>query len=367
MPTFDGNQAMFNENAGNIYNALEFRRNYHAMNNGKAGVLRDNDFLCSISTTNIVVAYGSAYINDSLTLAISQYFARTVDDTASTTLAVTPNNTLGSRNDLVTLRVLDTARGDASDNCAIVIETGVAVSSFARSLILASFTVAAGTNVAALGSLIDTRQFAGTYQGVQRCTSTTRPTLPASVGDQIYETDRKLSYAWSGSAWVLTGEQPYGPRVAPVGNTITLSGIPAVGKTLRIRGYARSVRAVTDTGLRYRCNGIAGANDYSWRSVTGVGTDVYGYVGQIPAASAARATDWATFELLFPDYTTNIATSNRQFSVTSANCEQVGNTTWAGAIARITGIIVPINTVTLIADTADFLVASSFAQVYLGP
>jgi hypothetical protein len=245
-----------------------------------------------------------------------------------------------------------------------VIETGVAVSSFARSLVLASFTVAAGANVAT--ALIDTRRFAGTYQGVQRCTSTTRPSLP-SVGDQIYETDRKLSYAWSGSAWVLTGEQPYGARVAPVGNTITLSGIPAVGKTLRIRGYARSVRVIADTGLRYRCNGIAGANDYSWRSPSGTGTDVYGYVGQIPAASAARATDWATFELLFPDYTTNIATSNRQFSVTSANCEQTANYTWAGAIARITGITVPINTVTLIGDTGDFLNASSFAQVYLGP
>ena len=364
MPTFDGNQAMFNENAGNIYNALEFRRNYHAMNNGKAGVLRDNDFLCSISTTNIIVAYGSAYINDSLTLAISQYFARTVDDTASTTLAVTPNNTFSSRNDLVTLRVLDTARGDASDNCAIVIETGVAVSSFARSLVLASFTVAAGASVAT--ALTDTRQSAGTYQGVQRCTSTTRPSSP-SVGDQIYETDRKLSYAWSGAAWVLTGEQPYGPRVAPVGNTITLSGIPAVGKTLRIRGYARSLRVITDTGLRYRCNGIAGANDYSWRSAPGVGTDTYGYVGQIPAASAAQPWDWATYELFFPNYTLNNATANRQQVVTSANCEQAGNYTWAGTIARITTITVPINTVTLIADTGDFLNASSYAQVYLGP
>lgn len=366
MPTFDNNQAMFNENAGNIYQALEFRRNYHAMSNGKAGVLRDNDFLCAISSTNIVVAYGSAYINDSLTLAISQYFARTVDDTASTTLAVTPNNTLLARNDLVTLRVLDTARGDASDNCAIVIETGVTVSSFARSLILASFTVAAGTNVAAPLSLIDTRQFAGTYQGVQRCTSTTRPSSP-SIGDQIYETDRKLSYAWSGSAWVLTGEQPYGARVAPVGNTITLSGIPAVGKTLRIRGYARSLRtAITDTGLRYRCNGITGANDYSWRSPAGTGADVYGYVGNIPAANA-QPWDWATYELFFPNYALNNATANRQQVVTSANCEQAGNYIWGGVIARVTGITVPINTVTLVADTADFLHALSYAQVYLGP
>ena len=224
--------------------------------------------------------------------------------------------------------------------------------------------MAAGASVAT--ALTDTRQFAGTYQGVQRCTSTTRPSSP-SVGDQIYETDRKLSYAWSGSAWVLTGEQPYGPRVAPVGNTITLSGIPAVGKTLRIRGYARSLRVITDTGLRYRCNGIAGANDYSWRSAPGVGTDTYGYVGQIPAASAAQPWDWATYELFFPNYTLNNATANRQQVVTSANCEQAGNYTWAGTIARITTITVPINTVTLIADTGDFLNASSYAQVYLGP
>jgi hypothetical protein len=240
MPTFDGNQAMFNENAGNIYQALEFRRNYHAMNNGKAGVLRDNDFLCSISTTNIIVAYGSAYINDSLTLAISQYFARTVDDTASTTLAVTPNNTLLARNDLVTLRVLDTARGDASDNCAIVIETGVAVSSFARSLVLASFTVAAGANVAT--ALIDTRQFAGTYQGVQRCTSTTQPSLP-SRGEFIYETNtyKLQQYTTAATSWQPPWNLPWG--VMGVSSTTATS--------------ASTAATIIDTGLSIAYSHVA--------------------------------------------------------------------------------------------------------------
>lgn len=38
--------------------------------------------------------------------------------------------------------------------------------------------------------------------GVTVCTSSTRPASPFT-GQPIYETNTKLSYVWSGSAWVL--------------------------------------------------------------------------------------------------------------------------------------------------------------------
>lgn len=41
-----------------------------------------------------------------------------------------------------------------------------------------------------------------TATGVKICTSSTRPGSPFT-GQQIYETNTKLSYVWSGSAWTL--------------------------------------------------------------------------------------------------------------------------------------------------------------------
>ena len=205
MPTFDGNLALFQENAGNVYNAIEFRRQFQAHTNTRAGVLRDNDFSCAVVGTNVVVQTGSAYVSDTGGTSFGYYFARTVDDaTTAPAVAITPNFTGGARTDIVTLRILDTARGDASNNCSIVYEVATTVSAFARSLVLFQLTVAnGGTTVT---SSTDRRQFAGTYQGITRCTSGTHPTSP-SEGDFAYETDTDAEIYYDGAIWKRTGDQ----------------------------------------------------------------------------------------------------------------------------------------------------------------
>lgn len=205
MPTFDGNLALFQENAGNVYNAIEFRRHFQAHTNTRAGVLRDNDFACSVVGTDVVVQTGSAYISDTGGTNFGYYFARTVDDaTTAPVIPITPNFTGGPRTDIVTLRILDTARGDGSNNCSIVYETNTTVSVFARSLVLFQLVIATGGTT--VTSSLDRRRFAGTYQGITRCTSGTRPTTP-SEGDFAYETDTDAEIYYDGAIWKRTGDQ----------------------------------------------------------------------------------------------------------------------------------------------------------------
>jgi microcystin-dependent protein len=229
MPTFDGNLALFQENAGNVYNAIEFRRQFQAHTNTRAGVLRDNDFACAVVGTNVVVQTGSAYVSDTGGTSFGYYFARTVDDaTTAPAVPITPNFTGGARTDIVTLRILDTARGDGSNNCSIVYEVNTTVSVFARSLVLFQLVVAnGGTTVT---SSTDRRQFAGTYQGITRCTTAGRPLSP-SIGDAIYDTTTSTIYTWSGSAWVASGS-PVGTLVSTVATVAPAGWLLCNGQTI---------------------------------------------------------------------------------------------------------------------------------------
>lgn len=208
MPTFDGNLALFQENSGNVYNAIEFRRQFQAHTNSRAGVLRSNDFACSVVGNTIVIQPGSAYIADSTGSQRGNYFARSIDDaTTAPALPIPPNSGPGNRTDIVTLRILDTAAvpPDASNNCAIVYETNTTVSAFARSLVLFQLDV---TTTPTYINQLDRRQFAGTYQGITRCTSGTRPTVPTpSEGDFAYETDTDAEIYYDGAIWKRTGDQ----------------------------------------------------------------------------------------------------------------------------------------------------------------
>lgn len=208
MPTFDSNLALFQENSGNAYNAIEFRRHFQAHTNSRAGVLRSNDFACSVVGNTIVIQPGSAYIADSTGSQRGNYFARSIDDsTTAPALPIPPYSGPGNRTDIVTLRILDNAAvpPDGSNNCAIVYEQNTTVSLSARSLVLFQLDVTpAGTYI----NQLDRRQFAGTYQGITRCTSGTRPTVPTpSEGDFAYETDTDAEIYYDGAIWKRTGDQ----------------------------------------------------------------------------------------------------------------------------------------------------------------
>ena len=174
---FDNSLAMFNENSGAVYNAIEFRRNFGAHTNNLAGVMGYGDFLCSVSGGDISIAAGSAYVADIGGASFGQYFARTSSFALANTIVRTPNNSGIARNDCVYIRILDTTRGDSIDSCDLIYEAGAVTPSAPRALLLATIAVS-GTNVAVA---TDARKFSGTYQGIYRTTVANR-TVPTDAG-----------------------------------------------------------------------------------------------------------------------------------------------------------------------------------------
>jgi hypothetical protein len=174
---FDNSLAMFNENSGAVYNAIEFRRNFGAHTNNLAGVMGYGDFLCSVSGANISIAAGSAYVADIGGASFGQYFARTTSFALANTIVRTPNNSGVARNDCVYIRILDTTRGDSIDSCDLVYEANASTPSAPRALLLATIAVS-GLNVAVA---TDARKFSGTYQGIYR-TTVANLTVPTDGG-----------------------------------------------------------------------------------------------------------------------------------------------------------------------------------------
>ena len=173
---FDNSLAMFNENSGAVYNAIEFRRNFGAHTNNLAGVMGYGDFLCSVSGANISIAAGSAYVADIGGASFGQYFARTSSFALPNTIVRIPNSGV-ARNDCVYIRILDTTRGDSIDSCDLVYEANASTPSAPRALLLATIAVS-GTNVAVA---TDARKFSGTYQGIYR-TTVANLTVPTDGG-----------------------------------------------------------------------------------------------------------------------------------------------------------------------------------------
>lgn len=173
---FDNSLAMFNENSGAVYNAIEFRRNFGAHTNNLAGVMGYGDFLCSVSGGNISIAAGSAYVSDIGGASFGQYFARTSSFALPNTIVRIPNSGV-ARNDCVYIRILDTTRGDSIDSCDLIYEANASTPSAPRALLLATIAVS-GANVAVA---TDARKFSGTYQGIYR-TTVANLTTPSDGG-----------------------------------------------------------------------------------------------------------------------------------------------------------------------------------------
>lgn len=106
-------------------------------------------------------------------------------------------------------------------------------------------------------------------------------------------------------------------------SSITLSSIPATFDDLVCVAHLRGTEAgVATRSLRMRLNGDTGSN-YSYRWLRGSGsaatsgsnTNVYSYMGIIPAATATANT-FASVEIVIPNYA---GSANKSVSSTSAS------------------------------------------------
>lgn len=252
---FDNSLAMFNENSGAVYNAIEFRRNFGAHTNNLAGVMGYGDFLCSVSGANISVAAGSAYVSDIGGASFGQYFARTTSFALANTIIRTPNFSGIARTDCVYIRVLDTTRGDSVDSCDLVYEAGAVTPSAPRALLLATIAVS-GADVAVA---TDARRFSGTYQGIYR-TTLANLTVPTDGGPRyahILDTNLTQQYDAVRNWHPLAAGIPHASvsRVVQTvgGNSTTTYAAMPTAVNLSFTKYRADTTLIVDVSVSFLC------------------------------------------------------------------------------------------------------------------
>lgn len=251
---FDNNLAMFNENVGAVYNAIEFRRNFGAHDDNLAGVLGWGDFSCSVLGNNIVITSGSAYVGDTGGNNFGHYFARTSSYSPATNSITRIANATGIvRTDCVYIRVLDTTRGDSVDSCDLIYEAGSATPSAPRALLLAVVSVTAA-NVA---TVTDSRKFSGTYQGIQRTSIANRPTIAGGGPRYAHITDNNTTQQYDATlGWTpLAAGIPHASVARVVqtvsGNSTLVYAAMPTAVNLSFTKYRTDTTLVVDFSVSY--------------------------------------------------------------------------------------------------------------------
>lgn len=99
-----------------------------------------------------------------------------------------------------------------------------------------------GPAIFRVSKIVTATQWPAVTTGTIICTSSTRPASPFA-GQEIYETDTSLSYTYSGSAWVQTGNLGAWTTFSP---TLTQSGtVTKTDSYCRWTRYGRTIHATT--------------------------------------------------------------------------------------------------------------------------
>jgi len=157
-----------------------------------------------------------------------------------------------------------------------------------------------------VSKIVQATQWPAVTTGTIICTSSTRPASPFA-GQQIYETDTSLSYTYSGSAWVQTGNLGAWTTFVP---TLTQSG--AVTKTVTSATYTQVGKLV-----------IAQFN----LSVTGAGTGGTGVLMGLPVTASGSLKSVGTCAIYDTSASTTYGGTCTSLSTTTVGF--VGD--WAGA------------------------------------
>jgi hypothetical protein len=221
---------MFLENAGEIYNAREYRALLDALFGSRPGVFTPTDLAVSqqaVPALGVTVAAGSALVPATGPGIAGVYF---LDNDADANVAIAAPDATNPRRDIVGLRVRDSESGGADNDGAIAVITGTPNAVPVDPVLPANFLPLARIAVAALaGSIVnanitDLRRSDAARSGLVTATGGTihvpsaalRPTTGLYAGLELIETDTLRRYRYSGTAWVYVdgGNSPYACKVS---------------------------------------------------------------------------------------------------------------------------------------------------------
>lgn len=270
--------ALWNENAGEVYNAIEYRRLHASQTHGREGVWGIGELAASEKSgtpdMSVDVAAGACTILGTEAADQGSYYAFN-DDVVNVELSASDPS--DPRIDLIVVQVRDDAYGGGTDDCRVRAVEGTPASSPSapaipdNTLVLAEVLVAASASSILDADITDVRADVRPYSV---CTSSTRPTAPFP-GQQIFETDTGLiMVADANGAWssVRTSDTEV-IRCTPVqdvtAGTLTNVNVSLINVTVPVWATALAVRfesapwVVTEVGtyqFRVRYEGSSNVN-----------------------------------------------------------------------------------------------------------
>jgi hypothetical protein len=181
---------------------------------GSHGVVGGADLAVAQNGTpnmSVNVAGGRAFIRSTFTGSLGQGTYSFFND-VTVNLAVAASDPTNPRRDLVIAQVRDTNHGGAANDARLTVVTGTPAAVPAdptvpaSCVVLARIAVAAGSTTVLNAAITDLRTFATAIGGVQRCTSTARPTgVSLFEGLYIDELDTDRTWRYDGTGWTFVG------------------------------------------------------------------------------------------------------------------------------------------------------------------
>lgn len=150
--------------------------------------------------------------------------------------------------------------------------------------------------------------------------------------------------------------------------SVTLSGIPATLKTLRLECSARSSEAVVANELRMRVNGNSGANYFGNFTIQQNATITpaphsgltYGFVGMLASASAANGANAGTAaEIVFPAWDAPGGRTQMNWLWKATFFDSTANS-WLSQGGGLVNVAGPYTSITLFPSGGNFKAGSEF-------
>lgn len=271
----DGSVAMWNENAGAVYNAREYRRLLDRLlgwdvrtvgglatsGTGNGGVARVDDLKVTQrgagTNMSVDVAVGAAVVGGTENAHQGNYY---VYNDATVNVAISASDPVNPRIDIVGIRVRDSEYSGTSNDAAIIVVTGTPAGSPteptlpANFLTLARVDVPAGATQITNANITDRRRRIAALGGLIVATSSTLPTVGLWEGMAAYRTDDDEFMIYHGSQWRKPWRTPWGV-VAVSGTVADHTGIGSSFTEVHAGAWRATWTAVANRWYRVTCEG----------------------------------------------------------------------------------------------------------------